>query len=238
MAPRSRLRDRSRSSDDRSRIGSPENIGGDVRPNVSGRSGRTPGNASASCATTAPGLRSFRSLNSRTRVGSRRGSFRSSQPKIARLSVKQLDVEETVSLVGEPCLGLEPASGVGGRTPAKRTTLDVAQELGWMHPVKPGAGCDPRVNPGKTAGIYLTAKILCVSELDGGEGQNRTVDTTIFSRMLYQLSYLATRNLVLRTDRDHSMRHWSDCSSPAKAGRHVRRSGSTTDVVPGQQRAG
>jgi hypothetical protein len=25
----------------------------------------------------------------------------------------------------------------------------------------------------------------------GGEGQNRTVDTTIFSRMLYQLSYLA-----------------------------------------------
>ena len=26
---------------------------------------------------------------------------------------------------------------------------------------------------------------------DGGEGQNRTVDTTIFSRMLYQLSYLA-----------------------------------------------
>ena len=28
--------------------------------------------------------------------------------------------------------------------------------------------------------------------LDGGEGQNRTADTTIFSRMLYQLSYLAT----------------------------------------------
>ena len=30
--------------------------------------------------------------------------------------------------------------------------------------------------------------------LNGGEGQNRTVDTTIFSRMLYQLSYLATRS--------------------------------------------
>ena len=29
--------------------------------------------------------------------------------------------------------------------------------------------------------------------LGGGEGQNRTADTTIFSRMLYQLSYLATR---------------------------------------------
>ena len=28
----------------------------------------------------------------------------------------------------------------------------------------------------------------------GGQGQNRTVDTTIFSRMLYQLSYLARRS--------------------------------------------
>ena len=28
---------------------------------------------------------------------------------------------------------------------------------------------------------------------NGGQGQNRTGDTTIFSRMLYQLSYLATR---------------------------------------------
>jgi hypothetical protein len=27
----------------------------------------------------------------------------------------------------------------------------------------------------------------------GAEGQNRTADTTIFSRMLYQLSYLGTR---------------------------------------------
>lgn len=31
------------------------------------------------------------------------------------------------------------------------------------------------------------------AESNGGEGQNRTVDTTIFSRMLYQLSYLAPR---------------------------------------------
>lgn len=29
--------------------------------------------------------------------------------------------------------------------------------------------------------------------LVGAEGQNRTADTTIFSRMLYQLSYLGTR---------------------------------------------
>ena len=27
---------------------------------------------------------------------------------------------------------------------------------------------------------------------NGAEGQNRTADTTIFSRMLYQLSYLGT----------------------------------------------
>ncbi len=34
-------------------------------------------------------------------------------------------------------------------------------------------------------------------ELDvGGEGQNRTADTTIFSRMLYQLSYLATGGIT------------------------------------------
>ena len=32
-------------------------------------------------------------------------------------------------------------------------------------------------------------------DLIGGEGQNRTVDTTIFSRMLYQLSYLATQRV-------------------------------------------
>lgn len=32
--------------------------------------------------------------------------------------------------------------------------------------------------------------------VDGAEGQNRTADTTIFSRMLYQLSYLGLRNDV------------------------------------------
>jgi hypothetical protein len=37
------------------------------------------------------------------------------------------------------------------------------------------------------------------SGVNGGEGQNRTVDTTIFSRMLYQLSYLATRTADGRT---------------------------------------
>jgi hypothetical protein len=36
------------------------------------------------------------------------------------------------------------------------------------------------------------AKSVKGKKLNGGEGRNRTVDTTIFSRMLYQLSYLAT----------------------------------------------
>src|SRR5947209_13630960 len=30
----------------------------------------------------------------------------------------------------------------------------------------------------------------------GAEGRNRTADTTIFSRMLYRLSYLGTRRIV------------------------------------------
>jgi integrase len=36
------------------------------------------------------------------------------------------------------------------------------------------------------------ANTVTQNKLGGGEGRNRTVDTTIFSRMLYQLSYLAT----------------------------------------------
>ena len=36
------------------------------------------------------------------------------------------------------------------------------------------------------------AKSVDKNNLGGGEGQNRTVDTVIFSHVLYQLSYLAT----------------------------------------------
>ena len=47
-----------------------------------------------------------------------------------------------------------------------------------------------------------------------GEGQNRTGDTTIFSRVLYQLSYLARNAMVaagraLYADR-HGRRHVGD----------------------------
>jgi hypothetical protein len=33
---------------------------------------------------------------------------------------------------------------------------------------------------------------LFIVEISGGQGRDRTADTAIFSRMLYQLSYLAT----------------------------------------------
>ena len=38
------------------------------------------------------------------------------------------------------------------------------------------------------------------SEDQGGEGRNRTGDTTVFSRVLYQLSYLAKAVRVYRRD--------------------------------------
>ena len=37
----------------------------------------------------------------------------------------------------------------------------------------------------------------------GGEGRNRTGDTTVFSRVLYQLSYLAARGTEYRTPPGH-----------------------------------
>src|SRR5262249_14718395 len=42
-----------------------------------------------------------------------------------------------------------------------------------------------------TASPLAVLEIFQIVREKGGEGQNRTADTTIFSRMLYQLSYLA-----------------------------------------------
>ena len=44
--------------------------------------------------------------------------------------------------------------------------------------------------PATTSRLTILEAFQIVRE-SGGEGQNRTADTTIFSRMLYQLSYLA-----------------------------------------------
>ncbi len=49
-------------------------------------------------------------------------------------------------------------------------------------------GCEPF-----TASDVASSIGDCPSD---GEGQNRTGDTTIFSRVLYQLSYLARRRMV------------------------------------------
>lgn len=48
------------------------------------------------------------------------------------------------------------------------------------------------------------AKSVNEKAVSGGEGRNRTVDTTIFSRMLYQLSYLATRTAKHETTNTRS----------------------------------
>ena len=52
--------------------------------------------------------------------------------------------------------------------------------------------------PATAARLTLFDTFQIVREI-GGEGRNRTVDTTIFSRMLYQLSYLATRAARLKS---------------------------------------
>jgi hypothetical protein len=49
----------------------------------------------------------------------------------------------------------------------------------------------PVCHPTRVSRLMLLETFQIVRDF-GGEGQNRTVDTTIFSRMLYQLSYLAT----------------------------------------------
>ena len=51
--------------------------------------------------------------------------------------------------------------------------------------------CQPFVSRAMASRLTLLETFQIVRG-NGGEGQNRTVDTTIFSRMLYQLSYLAT----------------------------------------------
>src|SRR5437762_307850 len=68
----------------------------------------------------------------------------------------------------------------------KRSALNL---LAWLGTHSPGKSCRIVL---ETTFADLGAGTRPV--LSGGEGRNRTVDTTIFSRMLYQLSYLATLN--------------------------------------------
>src|SRR5262245_60982551 len=78
------------------------------------------------------------------------------------------------------------------QVPDRQTAKQPEPELGPLRG-SPGtpSGRDPGVTPGNDVERVATCKYLRINKIDGGEGQNRTVDTTIFSRMLYQLSYLA-----------------------------------------------
>ena len=40
--------------------------------------------------------------------------------------------------------------------------------------------------------IFLQEQAVTIVKTDGAQGRDRTTDTAIFSRMLYQLSYLGT----------------------------------------------
>ena len=66
--------------------------------------------------------------------------------------------------------------------------------------------------------------------LPHGQGQNRTADTTIFSRVLYQLSYLAacTPN-YLASDQSHQY-----SNSPAKSPEATELPGRLHTELPGQ----
>jgi hypothetical protein len=46
--------------------------------------------------------------------------------------------------------------------------------------------------PCRSSGSRRRRFLCCVRKKGGAEGRNRTADTTIFSRMLYRLSYLGT----------------------------------------------
>ena len=70
------------------------------------------------------------------------------------------------------------------------------QELraGWL----PGSGAFRMAPPGHPILVYqpdqeISARDAQSGLRNGGQGQNRTADTAIFSRVLYQLSYLAVR---------------------------------------------
>ena len=46
-------------------------------------------------------------------------------------------------------------------------------------------------NSNEPRGENLARSVILLTDLDGGQGRNRTTDTRIFSPLLYLLSYLA-----------------------------------------------
>ena len=100
--------------------------------------------------------------------------------------------------LGEVC----KSSRNGGRAHFRSTSLRSADlRIATTGGVSQAAGarrdnCGDKCASGR-GGVERASREVCDGqEVGGGEGQNRTVDTTIFSRMLYQLSYLATGGIT------------------------------------------
>src|SRR5450631_954666 len=94
-----------------------------------------------------------------------------------------------------------------GRLPRNRAASQCTRLFQCTHSVPEDAGC-PRTVANRTGRQHTTKRLilrgfLLISErartrknragkANGAQGRDRTTDTAIFSRMLYQLSYLGT----------------------------------------------
>src|SRR5262245_13423088 len=88
---------------------------------------------------------------------------------------------------------MPPDGGVASR-PRALKTLWYCCSVTLAHSICMIVMCPPQREFGDFhSGSSVNRLLYC--DLNGGEGRNRTVDTTIFSRMLYQLSYLATQDM-------------------------------------------
>ena len=73
---------------------------------------------------------------------------------------------------------------------------------------------DPNLAGTQRRGCRLELKRFYCAGFVGGQGQNRTVDTRIFSPLLYRLSYLPTVTACVRPGRGRAMQsivrnhHW------------------------------
>lgn len=75
------------------------------------------------------------------------------------------------------------------RTEGKRESNRLPFDPSLTHPWHTQNGREPRVSCGKQKWKRPTENSWALNF--GGQGRNRTVDTRIFSPLLYQLSYLA-----------------------------------------------
>jgi hypothetical protein len=72
-----------------------------------------------------------------------------------------------------------------------------------------GLACDPGVTR-NNGSLRQGFTIRCFVSDFGGQGRNRTVDTVIFSHVLYQLSYLAPRCAFFEGVRTSTIACWID----------------------------